>query len=72
MEASSKLRDKGLLGTKSRQIKEPVDEVKDENADKTRKDEFQGTFTKRNVNEIGIGIQDNLEKINQLLQNISP
>ena len=58
MEASSQLRDIGPLGTNLRQMKEPVDEVKEDNADKTRKDEFQGRSTKRNVNEIGMRIQD--------------
>ena len=58
MEASSKLRDIGPLGTKFIQIKEPVVEGKEENSDKTRKDELKGTSTKRNVNEIGIRIQD--------------
>ena len=38
METSSKLRDIEPLGTKLRQLKEPVDEVKEDNADKTRKD----------------------------------
>ena len=58
MEASFKLRDIGPLRTKLRQIKEPKEEVIEDNADKTRKDEFQGTSTKRNVKEIGMRIQD--------------
>ena len=58
MEASSKLRDIGPLGTKLRQIKEPVDEMNEEIADKTRKEEFQGTSKKRNVNEIEMRNQD--------------
>ena len=58
METSSKLRDIEPLGTKLRQLKEPVNEVKEDNADKTRKDELQGTSPKRNVNEIGMRIQD--------------
>ena len=41
IEASSKLRDIGQLGTKLRQIKEPVDEVNEENADKTGKMSFK-------------------------------
>ena len=58
MEAASKPRDIEPLGTKKKQIKEPVDEDKKENPDKTRKDEFKGTSTRRNVNEIGMRIQD--------------
>ena len=58
MEASCKLRYIGPLGTKLRQMKEPEDEVEEDNADKTRKDEFKGTSTKKNVNEIGMRIQD--------------
>ena len=53
METSSKLRDIEPLRTKLRQLKEPVDEVKEDNGDKTRKDELQGTSPKSNVNEIG-------------------
>ena len=58
MEAASKPRDIEPLGTKKIQIKEPVDEDEKENPDKTRKDEFKGTSTRRNVNEIGMRIQD--------------
>ena len=58
MEAASKPRDIEPLGTKKIQIQEPVDEDEKENPDKTRKDEFKGTSTRRNVNEIGMRIQD--------------